>query len=126
MPVAFRLYLPESWVADRERRKKTRVPKSIQFQTKPEIALEQIRRARLRPARRCCRWPMRAIGNDSKFRGELTKLEMSLCSVGVTATQPASGNQGKDRRPRSASTEGQHRTAAPNCCNAMRTIGRFR
>ena len=39
MPVAFRLYLPESWVEDRQRREKTGVPESIQFQTNPEIAL---------------------------------------------------------------------------------------
>jgi SRSO17 transposase len=48
MPVAFRLYLPESWTKDRKRRKKTGVPDSIRFQTKLEIALEQIRRARER------------------------------------------------------------------------------
>src|SRR6201998_4769324 len=48
MLLAFRLYLPEVWIKDRRRRKKTGVPKQIQFQTKPEIALEQIRQARER------------------------------------------------------------------------------
>lgn len=48
MPVAFRLYLPEIWIKDRKRRQKTGVPQDIQFQTKPRIALEQIRRARER------------------------------------------------------------------------------
>ena len=48
IPVAFRLYLPESWIQDRERRKKTGVPEETQFQTKPEMALDQIRRARER------------------------------------------------------------------------------
>jgi SRSO17 transposase len=32
------LFLPEEWAKDRIRRKKTRVPKHIKFQTKPEIA----------------------------------------------------------------------------------------
>src|ERR1700723_3029539 len=45
LPVAYRLYLPEQWVADAARRKKTGVPEEITFKTKPEIALEQIRAA---------------------------------------------------------------------------------
>src|ERR1051326_3879582 len=36
MPVAYRLYLPEVWIKDSERRKKTGVPEGVQFQTKPE------------------------------------------------------------------------------------------
>jgi SRSO17 transposase len=32
------LYLPETWAADADRRKKTRIPAEIAFQTKPEIA----------------------------------------------------------------------------------------
>jgi hypothetical protein len=48
MPVAYRLYLPETWAKDRERRRKTGVPTEIAFQTKAEIGLAQIRRARER------------------------------------------------------------------------------
>ena len=44
-PVAYRLYLPESWASDPARRKKAGVPEEIGFQTKPEIALDQIRAA---------------------------------------------------------------------------------
>jgi len=45
LPIAWRLYLPEEWASDPERRKKADVPKEVQFQTKPQIALAQIRQA---------------------------------------------------------------------------------
>src|SRR5206468_9977916 len=45
LPVAYRLYLPQEWASDRERRDKAKVPDTIEFQTKPEIALEQIKSA---------------------------------------------------------------------------------
>src|SRR5216684_201855 len=45
LPVAYRMYLPEDWVADGERRRKAGVPEEISFKTKPEIALEQLRSA---------------------------------------------------------------------------------
>jgi SRSO17 transposase len=38
------LFLPEEWAKDRRRREKTRVPREITFQTKPEIAAEMVRR----------------------------------------------------------------------------------
>src|SRR3981081_619357 len=45
LPVAYRLYLPEEWARDRDRREKSRVPDTIGFRTKPEIAVEQIKSA---------------------------------------------------------------------------------
>src|ERR687884_2070081 len=45
LPVAYRLYLPQDWAADPVRRAKAGVPESVNFQTKPEIALDQIRAA---------------------------------------------------------------------------------
>jgi SRSO17 transposase len=45
LPIAWRLYLPEVWCQDSERCRKAGVPESIEFQTKPEIALQQIRQA---------------------------------------------------------------------------------
>lgn len=40
------LYLPQDWAGDQPRRGKTRVPAEVKFQTKPEIASQQIARTR--------------------------------------------------------------------------------
>ena len=45
LPIGYRLYLPKEWAEDSERRKETEVPEEVRFQTKPEIALDQIRAA---------------------------------------------------------------------------------
>src|SRR5207244_4657590 len=45
LPIGYRLYLPKEWAEDAERREKTEVPEEVEFQTKPEIALDQIRAA---------------------------------------------------------------------------------
>ncbi|MGH9353557.1 MAG: IS701 family transposase [Terriglobia bacterium] len=45
LPIAWRLYLPEAWCSDAERRRQAGVPEEIEFHTKPEIALQQIRQA---------------------------------------------------------------------------------
>lgn len=45
LPIAWRLYLPEEWASNEVRRKAVGVPEAVAFQTKPEIALAQIRQA---------------------------------------------------------------------------------
>jgi len=110
MPVAFRLYLPESWVHDRQRRKKTGVPNSIQFQTKPDMALDQIRRARERGIPEGVVLADAGYGMDTNFRSELTKLGMvyvvgiqNNTTVWKPGEQPKSaparkGNTGRPRK----------------------------
>src|SRR4029077_17672955 len=45
LPIAYRLYLPESWANDADRRAKAGIPEDVVFRTKAEIALDQIRAA---------------------------------------------------------------------------------
>jgi SRSO17 transposase len=76
LPVAYRLYLPKDWTADRARRKKAGVPSEIEFKTKPEIALEQIRWACEAGLPRGVGLMDVAYGNDSRLRAGMTALEV--------------------------------------------------
>ncbi len=45
LPIDFELYLPTSWTDDPARRSEARIPDAVTFKTKPELALDMIRRA---------------------------------------------------------------------------------
>jgi SRSO17 transposase len=72
LPIAYQLYLPESWADDAERRAKAGVPADIAFQTKPEIALAQLRAARSAGLSAVEVLADAAYGNDGKFRAGIT------------------------------------------------------
>jgi len=82
LPVAYRLYLPESWARDRARRQRAGVPEEIEFQTKPEMALGMIRRAVEEDALAGVVLADAAYGADTKFRQGLAELGLEYV-VGV-------------------------------------------
>jgi SRSO17 transposase len=71
VPLGFRLYLPEDWCADPERRKKAKIPDSVEFQTKPALGGELVARAADWKIRRAPVLGDQAYGSDSKLRARL-------------------------------------------------------
>jgi SRSO17 transposase len=63
-----RLYLPETWSEDTERRRQAGVPGEVVFRTKPLLAAEQIQQAVTDGVLRASALADAAYGNDTKFR----------------------------------------------------------
>jgi SRSO17 transposase len=74
LPIAWRLYLPEVWCQDSERRQKAGVPEGIEFQTKPAIALEQMRQAIEQEVPVGVVLADAAYGNSTQFRTAISEL----------------------------------------------------
>ena len=85
LPIAYQLYLPKEWAEDAERRKKAEVPEEIEFQTKPEIALDQIRAAVEADVPRGVVLADAAYGINTEFRDALTQLQLQYV-VGVQSS----------------------------------------
>jgi SRSO17 transposase len=121
LPIVWRLYLPESWANDQERRRSAGVPSGIAFQTKPAIALAQIRQAVEQGIPNAPVLADAAYGNDSQFREGLTDLHL-LYAVGVhenmtvwpqgETPQPKPRRPGKGRPPTRLHRDAEHRPAA--------------
>ena len=85
LPVAYRLYLPEAWAADPDRRAKAGVPDEVTFKTKPEIALDQIQAAHAARVRPGIVLADAGYGVDGAFRAGVSALGLSY-AVGVQST----------------------------------------
>jgi SRSO17 transposase len=85
IPAAYRLYLPETWANDEERRKPAGVPEEIRFQTKPEIALGQIRSLVNEEVPRAVVLADAGYGNDNDFREGLVSMGLSY-AVGIQSS----------------------------------------
>ncbi len=107
LPIAYRLYLPKEWAEDAARRTKAEVPEEVQFQTKPEIALDQIRAAITAQVARGVVLADAAYGINTEFRAALSKLGLqyvlgvqSSLTVWEPGKQPlAAKDRGRMGRP---------------------------
>jgi SRSO17 transposase len=117
LPISYRLYLPKEWAEDTERRDKAEVPKEIEFQTKPEIALDQIRAAVAAKVPGGVVLADAAYGINTEFRDEISKLGLQY-AVGVQSTMtvwepgkqplPAKSRQPIGRPPRQLQRSAEH------------------
>ncbi len=106
LPVAWQLYLPEAWAKDEARRKKAKVPETIGFKTKPEIALGQIGAALDEGLAPGVVLADAGYGNSAGFRDGLAALGLAFVvgvsgnatvwPPGMTPVRPAQ----KGQRPR--------------------------
>ena len=118
LPIAYRLYLPDDWADDAARRRKAHVPDDVKFQTKPEIALAQIRAALAAGLARGVVLSDPAYGADGAFRAGVTALELTY-AVGVQSTLsawppdkeplPPKPWSGRGRKPSHVRRDADHR-----------------
>src|SRR5580658_1182599 len=85
LPIAWRLYLPEVWGRDSKRCRQAGVPESIEFQTKPEIALQQIQQALEQKVPVGVVLADAGYGNGTPFRAALTQLGLQYV-VGIESS----------------------------------------
>ena len=121
LPVAYQLYLPESWANDEERRRQAGVPEQIGFRTKPQIAVAQIRQAVTAEVPRGVVLADAGYGNDGQFRAALTELDLhyvvgvqSSLSAWAPGTEPLPPKpwSGLGRRPKLLRRDSKHQPAS--------------
>ena len=117
LPLAHRLYLPRPWADDPARRAGAGVPEDVRFQTKPEIALDQIRAALKAGVPPAIVLADAGYGVGTGFRDGLTGLGL-LYVVGIqssTSLWPPGGAplppkpwSGRGRKPALLRRDGGH------------------
>jgi SRSO17 transposase len=81
LPLGWRLYLPEEWCDDLERRRKAKIPDEVSFETKPRLAVGLCERA--------AEWGLpaapiladQAYGDDAGFRTRLHEAELEYVAA---------------------------------------------
>src|SRR4030081_2861917 len=111
LPIAYRLYLPHEWADAPDRRAQGGVPDDVVFQTKPQIALDQLRAALAAGTEAEVALADAGYGTDTDLRDGITQIGLayvvgiqsstSLWPPGVEPLPAAPSNRGAasfDRR----------------------------
>jgi SRSO17 transposase len=121
LPVAYRLYLPKEWMDEEERCRKAGVPEDIDFKTKPEIAVEQVRWALEAGLPRGVVLMDAGYGVNTELRSSITALNLPyVAGIGPQTTVWAPGEEplppkkwsGRGRPPKLVRREGKHQPIA--------------
>lgn len=96
VPIDFELYLPECWTNDPKRREEARIPTETEFQTKLELGLKMIRRAKENDVPPGVVLVDTAYGNAHWFRNELRALGLDY----AVAVLPTTNVMRLDRKER--------------------------
>lgn len=120
LPLGWRLYLPEEWCDDAERRRKAKVPEQVVFKTKPQLAADLCSQAAGWPVPQAPILADAAYGDDTAFRTGLHEAELEYVAAvragtsvygpeTIFAVPPRKGRVGPprtvarpDRKPESA------------------------
>jgi SRSO17 transposase len=127
LPVAYRLYLPETWAGDPARRAMAGVPEEVGFATKPAIALGQVRQALADGVPPGVVVTDAGYGNATDFRDGVTGLGLSYVA-GIQGTTtlwppgtgplPAGPWSGKGRPPKRLRRDAAHQPLAAEAAAA--------
>jgi SRSO17 transposase len=85
LPIAYRLYLPHEWADDPDRRAQAGVPDGVIFQTKPQIALDQLRAALEAGIEAEVALLDAGYGNDTDLRDGITEMGLAYV-VGIQSS----------------------------------------
>lgn len=117
LPIAYRLYLPHEWADDADRRAQAGVPDDVVFQTKPQIALDQLRAALAAGIEAEIVLADAGYGTDTDFRDSITDAGLpyvvgiqsstSLWPPGVEPLPPKPWS-GRGRRTSAIRRDGEH------------------
>jgi SRSO17 transposase len=111
LPLGWRLYLPEEWCDDRERRRKAKIPDAVCFQTKPQLAASLCEQAAGWEVPAAPILADSAYGDDTAFRGRLAELELEYV-LAVRAETSVYGPETRFAVPRRKGASGRPRTVA--------------